>query len=689
MTTYIKFTMKKLFLFFAFTFTFSFGLFGEETVQSYSTAIVTGNRAGAELDEKIPVLEDLITARVADLGLRVISSELVIGSAGEGPSELEAKLNDQSSATRIAQGLGADYILSAFITSFSERKKMVSAYGVQLENLVYTLRVSYKIVDANNGGALTAGVAKAELTEQNTEHSSSGMVSGQSAAPSIVAASPAPANSFSVGGGTADDGLVNVVKRFESAVGLVVTSNQGRPEGMATAWAIAPDTFATNAHVSQPIAEVLSKGGAAYIALNKNPDKQFRIIESITHPKYQKVGANFEGRKPAVPTYDVGILKIDGQTDTWFPLADVETLKKLDSGYRIGYLGFPMEGLAGGGVDPRNPVATMQSGIITANTDWWQGKSEYPERLLIQHNLGATGGASGSPIFNPQGQVVALLNAGNIISQVKVGADGQPYITRAPSAAMVNFGQRVDILGDIYSGAASSQGTYAKGSSASSAGGASYATTSGSTAPVVYLQPNVSDIVDTLLDDVTAQIGEQLGSKLMKKPLDTPSDAPEFVTLEIDVETADLYVPDVRLGPSNTVNILDGKLPASPVEVTVEVDGVAVGMAPGKVEVKPGFSQLRLSRTGFEDWERTINARDGQKLSVAMQMNESGLQRWAELTVFFNSLVNGAKLTDAQVEEIEARAKMLSQSGYKVDIKVDTDEAVTIQNNRSIFGFDD
>jgi hypothetical protein len=32
---------------------------------------------------------------------------------------------------------------------------------------------------------------------------------------------------------------------------------------------------------------------------------------------------------------------------------------------------------------------------------------------------------------------------------------------------------------------------------------------------------------------------------------------------------------------------------------------------------------------------------------------------------------------------------MLSQSGYKVDIKVDTEEGITIENNRSIFGLED
>jgi S1-C subfamily serine protease len=105
-----------------------------------------------------------------------------------------------------------------------------------------------------------------------------------------------------------------------------------------------------------------------------------------------------------------------------------------------------MEGLAGGGVDFRNPVATMQSGIITSVTDYWLSKSDPGNRLLIQHNLGATGGASGSPVFDTNGRVIGILSAGNIIGQVDFDT-GKPI--RAPSGVMINFAQRVDVLTDF------------------------------------------------------------------------------------------------------------------------------------------------------------------------------------------------------------------------------------------------
>jgi S1-C subfamily serine protease len=102
--------------------------------------------------------------------------------------------------------------------------------------------------------------------------------------------------------------------------------------------------------------------------------------------------------------------------------------------------------MAGNNVDVRNPVATMQSGIITATTDYWLTPAPFERRFSVQHNLGATGGASGSPIFNSRGEVVAILNAGNIIGTIS--HDGN--VVRAPSAVMVNYAQRVDLLRDIW-----------------------------------------------------------------------------------------------------------------------------------------------------------------------------------------------------------------------------------------------
>ena len=248
-----------------------------------------------------------------------------------------------------------------------------------------------------------------------------------------------------------DRQIADVAKQYEDAVGVVVLAGQkdGRPFSLpiATAWAVSERVFVSNGHVAQPVAEALANGWAAFIILNKNPEKKFRVTEAIVHPKYDQNLLNVAGKSPAVPVYDVGLLRVDAPVPKCLKLAPEAELRKLDSGYRVAYLGFPMEGLEGGGVDPASPVANMQSGILTSTSDYWLAKAPFAQALLLSHNLAATGGASGSPIFNTAGEVVGVLSAGNIIGQIDFRTG---KLARAPSAVLINFAQRIDILGDIF-----------------------------------------------------------------------------------------------------------------------------------------------------------------------------------------------------------------------------------------------
>lgn len=191
------------------------------------------------------------------------------------------------------------------------------------------------------------------------------------------------------------------------------------------------------------------------------------------------------------------------------------------------------------------------------------------------------------------------------------------------------------------------------------------------------------DIYNDLLDQAAVQLADSLSAKIAQRRIAPVSAAGALVNLTINIDAADLFVPDVRIDDDHTIRIGESKLSVSPLQVTVEVDGVAVGTAPGTVQVRPGFSKLRLTREGYRTWERTINAVNGQTLTVAMQMTDATIARWKDATAFMNELKNGAKLTDAQVKVLEGQAQMLRQSGFKVDTK-DAPQ-INIRHN-SIFG---
>ncbi len=346
----------------------------EAVTKTYTAALVVSNRADAAYDDKVSALEDLLSARLTDLGFTLISREIVTTNlrsftppsaarnekSGLAAAAAEAAFIDQSSALRLAQSLRADYLIHASITSYSDTRRAVTAYGNNLDSREFTLRVTYKVVDATAGGSLTGDVVKATRTEQNTANAS-------------VKAS-------------ADDSL------------------------------------------------------------------------------------------------------------------------------------------------PR-------------------------------------------------------------------------------------------------------------------------------------------DVLDDLLDDASQKITASLRTRVAAGRIADARPAARLVTLTLAVEAADLYIPDVRISAENVVTLGESKLKVTPLNATVEVDGVAVGTAPGKITLKPGFSRLRLSREGWEPWERTINASDGQVLTAAMSMSDAGLRRFKQSTEFLNELKNDAKLTDADVKMLEGKAKSLENSFFKVDTK--------------------
>lgn len=261
-----------------------------------------------------------------------------------------------------------------------------------------------------------------------------------------------------------DAKLAAVADRMGENVFLVIWTGfaDGQPVSipMATAWAVGPNTLATNSHVSEPLKMLLERGlydkgdeviqirnPAVYAVANRNPDKRLRVISAETHPRYGEYIANIEGRKPAIfGTYDVGLLEIDTTLDEWFQIADEEELQKVDSGYPVAILGFPMENVAGGGNNPNNPVAILQNGIVTATTDYYLSNAGHKDRVFIQHNVGTSGGSSGSPIFNTEGDVIGIHSAGNYV----FGFSDQAGPRRISAGVNINYGMRIDQLREIF-----------------------------------------------------------------------------------------------------------------------------------------------------------------------------------------------------------------------------------------------
>ena len=205
---------------------------------------------------------------------------------------------------------------------------------------------------------------------------------------------------------------------------------------------------------------------------------------------------------------------------------------------------------------------------------------------------------------------------------------------------------------------------------------------------IVQQTPNAvqasSDSLDELLDQASVKIASSLKSRIDSGRITAATPAAAQVAVTIQTEAADLTIPDIRIDENNTVAISESKLKVSTLAATVEVDGIAVGTAPGKLTVRPGLSKLRITRAGFKPYERTVNFIAGQSLTVALELSDEGYSRWKDSTSFLNGLKNGAKLTDAEVKVLEGKAKMLEQSGFKVNTTAAP--AITVVNEANEHG---
>lgn len=186
------------------------------------------------------------------------------------------------------------------------------------------------------------------------------------------------------------------------------------------------------------------------------------------------------------------------------------------------------------------------------------------------------------------------------------------------------------------------------------------------------VQTEDTDVLNDLLDDAAQQLAEVIPQSAGSLAATTIK--AEQVTFRVSCTLADEQNRPVEISPlslttDNTVVLTNPPVRVQALNVTVELDGVVAGSAPGEFKARPGLHKLRLTREGVSAWERTINVSEGQNLRVALQLTADSYARWAATTAFLADLVNGKKLTDAQVKVYEGLAKFLSESHYRVDTK--------------------
>jgi S1-C subfamily serine protease len=265
--------------------------------------------------------------------------------------------------------------------------------------------------------------------------------------------------------------LAALIRQNKESVYLVaVMSPMGEWIGRGTAWAVEmPDgtrALATNSHVAEMFDEIGRQlpADSYMVAIQpKGPDyKRLKVTRVKLHPgfhAFQKVLLDLMEKQKELKVrkfdfilgYDVALLFVEDPAQIAAPLklAPPESYNALTAGEEAYLIGHPAEGTPG--TDWMRPEPNSQAGIITGVTTFFLARGEDADNQLVQHSLAGSGGASGSPIFNARGEVVALHSAGSF-KFLEIAGQKDPV--RVDGGARIQYAQRVDMLRELIDGTA-------------------------------------------------------------------------------------------------------------------------------------------------------------------------------------------------------------------------------------------
>lgn len=202
--------------------------------------------------------------------------------------------------------------------------------------------------------------------------------------------------------------------------------------GCCSAFAIAPNLLATNAHC---VRACQKPGSTPIVTQNESGGKtRLTIVAMSIHPAYNP-------NSKSADTPDVGLLRVDGRMPKTVTLASDAELRAIGPGDDAFVLGFP-----GRVMDPVSPSATFLQGRVGRVMSLKEEATTPDKAVLLQHDAVTRGGNSGSPIFNQYGHVIGV-HAAHIDEENDVAIGGKQ--TTVVQSSPFRLGMRIDLLSGV------------------------------------------------------------------------------------------------------------------------------------------------------------------------------------------------------------------------------------------------
>ncbi len=246
------------------------------------------------------------------------------------------------------------------------------------------------------------------------------------------------------------------------AAAHVVVAKRGDLEWpVATAWPVSPTRMITNAHV---VDELRGREDLKIVVRSPGRVTEWPIADMIPHPAHSVFNAFLRQKADRIGTrtpdggfrhvrlpgaYDLAILELAPGSNAGPVLRPLlpEEAGNLRVGQRIAFAGYFLRGIEGGERAAEDAVPRVHFGEISARTNFFMRLADGDQGRLIHNTIPITGGTSGGPVIDERGRVIAVISSGTVVNVPKPGAAGeQKEANRVPSAALVNYAQRADLL---------------------------------------------------------------------------------------------------------------------------------------------------------------------------------------------------------------------------------------------------